>query len=156
MWRVCGTKIGVAVCAIIVIGSIATWMSTARRNSDCMADNGREPSVIYARKVIVRPWLGQHHVYGIFVVPRDKNRYRATVIIRGLDNKFEVERGGEIVQDPDVVISEGYYPKLVYLPTRRLLWKLLMGQFWVIQDPCNWILEFVDHRDAAAGGEAAV
>lgn len=144
MWRVWRAKVIVLVCAALVVSNVVIWISSTRGTSDCLATDGSESAVFHARKVVVRPWLGQHHVYGIFVVPRDKNRFRATMIIHGLDDRLKVEPGGEVIHDTDVVTREGYYSKLVYLPTRRMLWEALRGQFWVIQNPCNWMLEFLE------------
>jgi hypothetical protein len=109
--------------------------------------DSENPREFRPHKVVVQPWLGRHHVYGIFIVPKlygDESKYRATMGMRGWDDKFVVEEGGEELHDDEVVIEQGYYPKQIYLPTRLLLWKLFVGQFGIAQDRCNWILEFIE------------
>lgn len=109
--------------------------------------DSENPREIRASKVVAQPWLGRHHVYGIFVVPKlyaDESKYQARMGIRGLEGWFVVEEGGEVVHDSEIVIAQGYYPKQIYLPTRLVLWKLFASQFGIVRDRCNWVLEFIE------------
>ena len=136
----------IAACRAMGVAVSVAWLMTTPSSHECGAENS-DPRIIRAGKVVVRPWFGRHQAFGIFVVPKrygEEHKYRATMSIRGLEVRFEVGEGGEVIHDSDVVIEEGYYPKLVFIPTRLVLWKVFVGQFWAIRSPCNWALEFTE------------
>lgn len=134
--------------ALALVAAVTTvWVLTVQSEHTCLLDTEIGTTVIHARKTVVRPWLGPHHVYGIFVVPKkygDVVTYKATMTIQAVEDRIDVGLGGEVIDDTDVHISEGEYPKLVYVPTRRALRNILEGHWSTMQDPCAWTLEFVE------------
>ena len=99
---------------------------------------------ITASRIVVRPWLGRHHVYGIFAVPNRfiDRRYSAILaiddfeapIIRNLNpKKSYVDR---------TLAVPGHYLERAYVPTRVAIWFLLTGRFGDLRSPCHWRLAF--------------
>jgi len=132
-----------AVCTVLFLAACVK-PTTSHCPVEEPSDSRRDVS--HPVKVVVQPWFGRHHVYGVFMVParyRDENRYRTTMNIRGADGQFVVGEGGEQVLGGDIVIEEGRYAKQMYIPTRVALWALVTGQFGDLRTPCNWTLEFV-------------
>src|SRR2546425_376559 len=60
--------------ALVLAGTVA-WLLNKPATGDCggEAPTNHKVHEIRATKVVVQPWLGEHHVYGIFMVP---NRYK--------------------------------------------------------------------------------
>jgi len=104
------------------------------------------PQEIHAVKVVVQPWLGQHHVYGIFMVPlhyRSGRNYSGTLSVQSYIREFPPDQQPEVQQMDDVAVEPEHYLVKGYLPTRTALWFLFTGQFGDLLDPCDWTLEFV-------------
>ena len=136
--------------ALVFIFGLA-WALNQPTTSDCSSEVTVAPyhnmQMIPPMKIVVRPWLGQHQVYGIFMVPArygDETKYRTTISIRGLDGTFVFEEGGEKINETEFMIPSGYYVKRVYIQTRVALWSLLSGHFGKLRSPCNWTLKFVE------------
>lgn len=95
---------------------------------------------------MAEPWLGQHHVYGVFSLPEQYSRdrlYTATLIIRGFTEEFP-----EISPEASRYSGQaeaGHYIKRVYIPTRLATWFLLTGRFGDLKMPCHWRLVITDH-----------
>src|SRR6202022_4774061 len=86
-----------------VVGTVP-WVASRAPTTNC--DDTFLPDstghVILASKVVLFPWFGPHHVYGIFFIPdqcRDR-RYSATVTIRGV-------REPASLGQPPVPLSDG-------------------------------------------------
>ena len=99
-----------------------------------------------ATQTVVEPWLGPHHVYGIFMVPdqywRDR-LYIARLMIQGFTEEFSETspEGGDTFNDR---AEPGHYIKHAYLPTRTALWFLLTGRFGDLKLSCHWWLVIED------------
>jgi hypothetical protein len=133
-----------ATCLASALVSSAIWQLANPETRDCVMRDSGNSLEIRARKVVVQPWLGRHHVYGIFIVPKrygDANEYLPTMRIQGLEVSFVVEEGGERVQDTDLLVEEDYYPKQVFISTRTALWLMVSGQFGYLRNPCSWVLK---------------
>src|SRR5438445_652961 len=87
-------------------------------SADCSAavPAGHTVLNIIARRMIVQPWLGQHHVYG-----SSGTRYGEGVA---------AEPGHSLLQQ--------------YVHARVALWFLVNGVFGDLRRPRNWTLVFVD------------
>ena len=146
--------IGLAgICVALFLASTAAWQLINPSIHDCAGEYLSDSAKITASKVVAQPWLGQHHVYGIFLIPvryGDYKRYQVTMSIGGIDGAFDVGEGDGKVYESDIMIEEGHYPKQVYLPTRIALKGLVTGQFLELQTPCNWTLEFVERAPSNA------
>ena len=99
-----------------------------------------------AVQVVVRPWQGQHNVYGIFMIPeryKHDRLYAATLQIQGFTERLSAG-SAEDEDRGNIVVEQGHYLKKAYVPTRIALWFLLIGRFGDLRAPCHWWLVFVD------------
>lgn len=134
--------------AALALTGMLVWFLYIPTNSDCAAKTPADEWVqtIHATKVIVSPWLGQHQIYGIFVVPnryRDERRYATVLNVRGV-TCLSVENGSAENRSEDEISGKpGYYSMRGYIPTRVALRVLFTGRFGDLRAPCNWALEFV-------------
>ena len=134
--------------AVVLAGTVA-WLLNKPPTADCNAEAPVDHAAhkILATKVVAQPWLGEHHVYGIFMVPnryKHNKNYAASMTIRGFDPHFALgERsGGQYV---DGVFAEpGHYLQRSQLQTRVALWFLVKGLFGDLRRPCNWTLVFIE------------
>jgi hypothetical protein len=93
--------------------------------------------------VVVEPWLGEHHVYALFVLPKkylaNFGNFQVVVKVRGSDDSI-----GATVANPaiykSVEIPEGYFLVVSYFWTRQTLGLVLQGKFSELQYPCSWTL----------------
>lgn len=100
----------------------------------------------HAAQTVVQPWLGPHHVYGVFSVPAQygwDRFYTARLIIQGFSEEFPrfTPEGGE---ESSEGADRGHYIKHAYLPTRTALWFLLTGRFGDLKLSCHWWLVIED------------
>jgi hypothetical protein len=99
-----------------------------------------------ATQTMARPWLGPHHVYGIFTIPEQykfDHLYTAKLTIQGFPAEFQA--GSPEDEDIFTVRDEpGHYIKRVYVSTRTALWFLLTGRFGDLRTSCHWWLVIAD------------
>ena len=138
-----------ALCMALVLAVGGAWLLNMPPTTNCgvEAPADSKSHTIRATKVVVQPWKGRHHVYGIFMIPqshKDERKYSIVYSVRGFDDKFTPGRGPETEYAEGVVAEPGHYLKRVYVPTRVALWFLLTGQFGDLRVPCNWALVFVE------------
>lgn len=110
----------------------------------CVMNNNE--SKIYKvnpKKIVVEPWRGQHHVYALFIVPKEYaatlGEREAIVRINGVEStvnatvaKPSLYKQVEVPEDGLLLIS--------YLWTRDALWQILQGKYGELQQSCNWTL----------------
>lgn len=97
-------------------------------------------------QVVVEPWKGQHHVYGLFKIPKEykhHRRYGVSLIIEGIETTFSAGSSENEEQGEGGVESE-FYTRRAYIPTRTALWFLLAGRFRELKSPCHWLLIYVE------------
>src|SRR5712691_8446329 len=80
--------------ALVLAGTVA-WLLNKPPTGDCGGEAPANHKVheIRATKVVVQPWLGKHHVYGIFTVPdryKHNKNYAVTMAVRGFDHQIAV------------------------------------------------------------------
>lgn len=135
-----------SVSVVLVLTITVAWLLIKPPTYDCTIEHSTDSCQIRPSKVIIRPWLGQHHVYGIFMLPlryRSGRTYSGTISVRSFIGEFIPDSQPQAQQIDDVVAEPGYYVVRGYLPTRVALWFLVSGQFGDLRTPCNWRLEFV-------------
>lgn len=139
--------IGVILASLLfVFAAAVSWLLSQPSTHDCATDRATDPQKIHAAKVVVEPWLGQHHVFGIFMVPllyRSGRIYSGRITVQSFTEKF-VPDWHQIQSVEDLIAEPGYYLVQGYLPTRVALWFILTGQFGELRSPCNWTLEFYE------------
>ena len=99
-----------------------------------------------AKEIVVQPWRGPHHVYGIFTVPVQYRRHRlytAKLMIRGLVEDF-AETSPEAGRVYGNRVDSEHYAMRVHLPTRRAMWLLVTGRFGDLKSSCHWWLAIAD------------
>jgi hypothetical protein len=136
--------------ATFVVLAVALWLTTRQATASCGPTAPTSSSVreIEPARIVVRPWLGPHHVYGIFVVPnqfRDK-RYSATLAVRDFSAPLirNLKRDKPYV-DP-TLSRPGHYLERAYVPTRVALRFLVSGRFGDLRTPCEWQLAFHERQ----------
>jgi hypothetical protein len=129
---------------LFVFAAAVSWLLSQPPAHDCATDRSLDPQKIHAAKVVVEPWLGQHHVFGIFMVPlqyRSGRIYSGRLTVQSFTEEF-IPDWHQIQSIEDLVAEPGYYLVQGYLPTRVALWFIITGQFGELRSPCNWTLEF--------------
>ncbi len=148
MW---GVSILLALAAAIVMAWLVNVSPTTVCGLEVPESSGEHK--FRALQVVVRPWQGQHNVYGIFLIPeryKHDQPYATTLKIYGVapsDLPFTMGLSAGGAEDEDhgnIVVEQGHYVKRVYVPTRTALWFLLIGRFGDLRAPCHWWLVFVD------------
>lgn len=133
------------VCLLVILAGLANLLSRV----SCAA----EPPVISrhyqarAIRVMVEPWQGQHHVYGVFSVPlqyRQHRLYTAKLRLEGFNEEFP-EISPEAGRIYDILAEPGHYIMRVNFSTRTALWYILLGRFRDLAASCHWWL-IIDDR----------
>ena len=94
---------------------------------------------VWAKAVVAKPWLGPHHVYGIFMVPGRflHRRDRATLSVG--EYRVAVDfRQSRASLNSEATIQPGHYGKRVHIPTRVGLKFLVTGRLGDLRTPCTW------------------
>jgi hypothetical protein len=144
----------VAIASIVVVLLLADaggWFLNRPPNTDCLPEASAFQRVTEARaiKVVVQPWRGPHHVYGLFIIPNrfiDTKRYAVTISVEGVVVYcMWVEKS---VRQTRRVISAERVESLVpeYLPTRVAMWFLINRRLGDLRRPENWAIVFSDRR----------
>jgi len=142
--------IGIASAAVaLVLAGTVIWLVNKPPTVDCGAEAPVDQKVheVRAARVVVQPWLGAHHVYGIFMVPnryRHYEKYVVTMTIRGGDRHFDAGERSDRRHGDDALAEPEYYLLRGHVPTRVALWFLVAGLFGDLRRPCNWTLVFVE------------
>ena len=134
-----------SVSVVLVLTVTVAWLLSKPPTHDCTIEHSTDSYQIRPSKVIVRPWLGQHQVFGIFMVPlryRSGRTYSGTISVESFIGEFIPDSQPQVQQTDDVVAEPGYYLVRGYIPTRTALWFLFTGQFGDLRSPCNWTSEF--------------
>jgi len=134
---------------VLVLAGTVVFLLNKAPTADCAAEASTDHTMheVRAAKVVVQPWLGEHHVYGVFMVPnryRHNKTYVLRMAVQGSDRVFAGgERSGKQYVD-DASAESGHYVLHSYLPTRVALRFLFDGRFADLRNPCNWRLVFVE------------
>ncbi len=137
--------IGALVITVMVIAM--TWPMNSRVTACIPVDQAlSQKSSFQAVDVVVQPWKGRHHVYGVFVIP-DRFKYHRLYAVRlrieGINAEFSAGSPENEESDSPVPLH-GYFLRRAYLPTRTALWLVITGQFRNLLVPCHWWLVFVE------------
>ncbi len=98
---------------------------------------------IHPEKIVIEPWLGQHHVYGIFMVPDAYKRDELiTVNIPGNQTYcgillYPSKSYAGIEAKPGHHLMKGYFQ------TRSTIAVVLEGKLKQLQQPTNWRLGYI-------------
>lgn len=101
---------------------------------------------IHPEKIIIEPWRGQHHVYGIFMIPDDYiHDHIITVLMPGTQTYcgillFPRHSYSGINAKP------GYHLMKGYLQTRTTVELIVQGKVNQLQEPSNWRLGYFKEK----------
>jgi hypothetical protein len=99
---------------------------------------------VQATKVLVKPWRGEHHVYGIFMVP-DKYKQAPFFVltVKGVGSDCSKPFGYSQNVD-DIFAQPGTHLVKDFIRTRTALRLILQGLYFQINNKHNWTLTFPD------------
>ena len=101
---------------------------------------------IQASKVVVQPWRGEHHVYGIFMVPDEYKQTPFFVLtVKGFGSECSRPFGNSQNYD-DIFALPGTHLIKDYLRTRIALRLILQGLYFQLNDQQNWTLTYPQHN----------
>lgn len=111
-------------------------------NSAVFLSSKTQKFQVTATKVVVQPWRGEHHVYGIFMVP---NEYKQTpffvLSVKGFGS--ECSRPFGYNQNLDGISAEpGTHLVRDYIRTRSALRLITQGLYFDLKNRENWTLTF--------------
>ncbi|HLP89319.1 MAG TPA: hypothetical protein VK184_12100 [Nostocaceae cyanobacterium] len=99
-----------------------------------------EKFTVSATKVVVQPWLGKHHVYGIFMVPDKYKKSPFFVLsVKNLDDRCSRPFGQKRYIDGVFAEPETHLVRY-YIRTRTAIQSILQGAYFDISNPQNWTL----------------
>ena len=99
----------------------------------------------HPEKIVVKPWVGPHHVYGLFMIP---NGYRNDFFFTVTIDKTEVNCG--VFNDAATKLTEsinvkpGYYLIKGFLNTRVGLQLIIQGKGDQLKQPQNWKVGYIN------------
>ncbi|WP_174764050.1 MULTISPECIES: hypothetical protein [unclassified Anabaena] len=129
---------------VVIIGVVKFW----NKLPDYPCENGgfmvsqTTQSYLHPEKVVVRPWLGQHHVYAVFMLPNNYVYDRLITINLPVNKKF-----CGITINPSQTIDEinakpGHYLVKGYLQTRTALRLISTGKINDLKQIKSWQLGY--------------
>jgi hypothetical protein len=97
---------------------------------------------VQATKVIVQPWRGNHHVYGIFMVPDEYKQAPFFVLsVKGAGSNCSQPFGYSQNYD-DIFAKPGTYLVKDHIRTRTAIRLIFQGLYKQINSQKNWTLTF--------------
>jgi hypothetical protein len=101
---------------------------------------------VQASQVVVQPWLGEHHVYGIFMVPDEYQQAPFFVLTVPGGDSYCSKPFGYSQNYNDVFAEPGTHLIRYYLRTRIALRLMLQGLYFQLNDKQNWRLTYPQAR----------
>src|SRR5438876_362286 len=125
-----GTRktIGIASASVaLMLAGTVVWLLNKPPTADCAAEAAADHQVheIRATRVVAQPWLGEHQVYGIFMVPkryRHNKEYVITMTVGSFDRYFTVGEPSANSTLDEAFAEPAHYRLRSYVPTRVALW----------------------------------
>lgn len=96
-------------------------------------------------KISVQPWLGEHHVYALFALPKKYGEATNTtftdtlVTVKGVSQPIPATKANPKLYGL-LDANEDRFLMVSYLWTREALWLILQGKYGELTNPCNWTL----------------
>ncbi|MEH1944770.1 MAG: hypothetical protein V7L01_31775 [Nostoc sp.] len=97
---------------------------------------------VHATKVIVQPWRGRHHVYGIFMIPDEYKQAPFFVVTVQGAGSYCSKQSGHKKNFNNIFAEPGTFLVRKFIRTRIALRLILKGLYFQIDDPNNWTLTF--------------
>ncbi len=98
-------------------------------------------------KIVVKPWRGQHHVYGIFMVPDGYESDRlVTLTVSGSKTYCGTLEPIDSTSYQDINSKPGYSLMKGYFNTRLAVYLIMRGKKDQLKQPNNWKLGYVEKK----------
>ncbi|WP_066378236.1 MULTISPECIES: hypothetical protein [unclassified Anabaena] len=111
-------------------------------NSEAFLASKNQKFQVQATKVVVQPWRGEHHVYGIFMVPDEYKKTPFFVLtVKGAESKCSKPFGYNQNYD-DIFAEPNTHLIRMYFKTRVALRLILQGLYSQLNNPQNWTLTY--------------
>ncbi|OUL30352.1 hypothetical protein [Nostoc sp. 106C] len=136
----------VFLCSLIIV--ILLWpINDSDCNSAAFLASKTKKFQVQATKVVVQPWRGEHHVYGIFMVPNEYKQSPLFVLtVKGFGSECSKPFGYSQNYD-DISAEPGTHLVRDYMRTRTALRLILQGLYWQLNDKQNWTLTYPQPKD---------
>jgi len=111
----------------------------------CIDDSESEAGIYKTnpKEIVIEPWLGEHNVYALFVIPKkysaNLNESEAIVKVNGVESTVDAT-GAKPSLYKQVEVPEGNLLLVSYLWTRETIWQILQGKYSQLNYSCNWTL----------------
>jgi len=137
--------------AALILGVMGGWLWTQAPASECPTQPSFTPRdrILNPSKVVIEPWRGQHHVYGLILLSKQFESEQITnssLTIEGVPVAFSSEPAESTDYD-HVMPKAGDSLMRMYVQTRTALWFLATGRFGGIRTPCQWVLTVVEREN---------
>lgn len=139
-----------ALILISVAGSAFAWKRSPRVScypQGFVTSSTGEKEYAYPEKIVVKPWRGRHHVYGVFMIPKEsKSDQLVTVSVS--ENKTycgQMINFGETSYE-NIDTKPGYYLMKGYVNTRLALYLIIQGKIDQLKQPSNWKLGYAQKK----------
>jgi hypothetical protein len=102
---------------------------------------------IHPIKVVVEPFDGQHQVYGIFRMEKEKSPSSQPVVLTVTHVGKYCELTNYIGQNfEEIAVPNEYYLSQHYIRTRTALWLATQGLLEELKQPDNWTLTYAESK----------
>jgi hypothetical protein len=139
-----------ALSLVSVVGFRWAWKKSPRVScypQGFVASSNGEKQYAYPEKIVVKPWRGRHHVYGVFMIPKaSKNDQLVTVTVSENKTYCGQMMNFSAASDEDIDTKPGYHLMKGYINTRVALYLIIKGKIDQMKQPSNWKLGYVDKK----------
>jgi len=129
---------------LLSLSTIALWwpVNDSVCNSEAFLASNTTKFQVQASKVVVKPWLGKHKSYGIFMIPDEYKKAPLFVLtVKGAGN-YCSKPFGYRKQIDNIVAQPGTFLLRKFIRTRTSVRLILQGLYFQINDKNNWTLTF--------------
>ena len=137
---------------LLSLSIIILWWPV--NNSDCNSEAFLAAKTtkfqVHATKVIVQPWRGRHHVYGIFMIPDKYKKAPFFVLTVKGAGSYCSKQFGQIKNYNNIFAEPGTYLVRNFIRTRTALRLILQGLYFQINDKNNWTLTLPEPKASTA------
>lgn len=124
--------------------SVTLWwpVNDSQCNWEAFLASKTKKFSVQAFQIVVQPWLGEHHVYGIFMVPDEYKQAPFFVLTVPGAGGYCSRPFGYSQNYDDIFAEPGTHLIRYYLRTRIALRLMFQGLYFQLNDKQNWILTY--------------
>lgn len=137
---------------LLSLSIITLWWPV--NDSDCNFGNllvsKTKKFQVNATKVIVQPWRGRHHVYGIFMIPNEYKQAPFFVVTVQGAGSYCSKQFGYKKNFNGISAEPGTYLVQKFIRTRTALRLIFQGLYFQINEKQSWTLTFPEPNTSTA------